>query len=1295
MMEEYESFSHLSLLISGLGKMVVDLDSIKSAISEIDGRLDENAASLQKELSNLTSMCNESLNPDQDLTNLRSSKEAISLLTGPEFNNHVCDSEPMVLNCFLNNVIQALERNPGLEEAILHELVKFASEQGMILPFALMPSEKLHNQGSDVNPDELETKILWEKIRNKFNAGLWKIMGSLKLQQDENLSLLNEKRRQELIQRLLFLSPLDFVWENYLLFRRRMVENYSINPDLISGIETSLVMQYKDAPANAIALAKLSRAIEMMITQDMKILEGNELRSKEMTFKVIYEIYLEKYMLELRSVLQLYREEKKSIAERRGSSRSTSSMSIHGDDLIVYKLCFLATVSLEMMVIKVLEKNCKGITPNVLKPVVSNVTGSGKTQLPKLTHKSSKDLPVLEAWPNPMPAPFGVGKSDFPAPPSSSHHASSVWAWRDEFKHVISRISSAVTETIKLGCDSSLEEENKIYATTNGLQVIHLKDELVGGQEDYPKCIAKSCSIIMSRADDVLPLASFDGGKLFQVVRSSFVDTLDSCLKTYFSSVVKIIADFPKKCNIQALYVLLSSSVFVRNRLAHYEEVIGTEPRRPFAVLHRQYSELAESLTNQIMNYHKHIIATVILQDTESHNWEDQRPFYEDERCSFSVQMWNLYIQGLLHDMWKYCPPIKAQSILTNILHNSLSTFTLRYSNALPSYNRVKQFRSDITAILLCTVSFLWPCCSSLSVLFDSSREETIISSIHNLCSCLIATMAIVSCPLEELCKCLTSKKKSRKHRRGCRTDWLSWIIPEVLKTHDGSLSALIDRQALNVLFKLMINQPVPQWSLVLHALLLRDARLSVTIVKYGDLSVIGSASPEDKGNPHSEHNRWFKEGISSPGPQVTLSSAGLVTSLYYVLFQSASQSSAVVNFLMALVNREDSWKLFEAKACVKALEKHEFPVWLNCLYDTLQPYILRFLTPSLRLLCERDKPRSKSFNFTSMSSLPCGCPFKPPYKRPDKVRGETDIIYSALREFIVLLADNLNTIPSVISQFICTLQDSLQMKSMDSSSAGLKVLGWLICRWLSDPDYSVTRHTTTPSAAVQSTVEIFSEVIWHVFIHLDNSSELIDNPKFPMNLEADLRSNRGWLSDKLQVISQHIVNNVEEDYQADTIHDEISDIKYSNAAKELLSHEKGAKALSHVYRFLINNKDWLMNLIVIPGHILPPKPSVTSQSNSPAFCSFNPLQKYDLIGEFAFDQAKIASFPFDWGALLQSDLGLVPNALKRLVCHRFEMQDSSYLEESEKGVVEKLKVFCGIKDLKAHEDEVSRDQEV
>ena len=45
----------------------------------------------------------------------------------------------------------------------------------------------------------------------------------------------------------------------------------------------------------------------------------------------------------------------------------------------------------------------------------------------------------------------------------------------------------------------------------------------------------QSCARIMEKADDILPLASSYGGKLFHVVRSSFVDSLEACLKNYLS----------------------------------------------------------------------------------------------------------------------------------------------------------------------------------------------------------------------------------------------------------------------------------------------------------------------------------------------------------------------------------------------------------------------------------------------------------------------------------------------------------------------------------------------------------------------------------------------------------------------------------------------------------------------------------------------------------------------------------------------------------------------------------------
>lgn len=51
--------------------------------------------------------------------------------------------------------------------------------------------------------------------------------------------------------------------------------------------------------------------------------------------------------------------------------------------------------------------------------------------------------------------------------------------------------------------------------------------------------------------------------------------------------------------------------------------------RRPFPMLHRQFSELVDSVSDQITSYHDNVLCTVILQDAHSHNWTENRPFFE------------------------------------------------------------------------------------------------------------------------------------------------------------------------------------------------------------------------------------------------------------------------------------------------------------------------------------------------------------------------------------------------------------------------------------------------------------------------------------------------------------------------------------------------------------------------------------------------------------------------------------------------------------------------------------------
>ena len=61
----------------------------------------------------------------------------------------------------------------------------------------------------------------------------------------------------------------------------------------------------------------------------------------------------------------------------------------------------------------------------------------------------------------------------------------------------------------------------------------------------------------------------------------------------------------------------------------NYEVFFSLHSRRPFPILHRQFSDLVDSVIDQITSYHDNVISTVILQDAHSHHWADHRPFYE------------------------------------------------------------------------------------------------------------------------------------------------------------------------------------------------------------------------------------------------------------------------------------------------------------------------------------------------------------------------------------------------------------------------------------------------------------------------------------------------------------------------------------------------------------------------------------------------------------------------------------------------------------------------------------------
>ena len=74
-------------------------------------------------------------------------------------------------------------------------------------------------------------------------------------------------------------------------------------------------------------------------------------------------------------------------------------------------------------------------------------------------------------------------------------------------------------------------------------------------------------------------------------------------------------------------------------------------------MLLHQFSELVDSVSDQITSYHDNVMCTVILQDAHSHNWTEKRPFFEVMQmfvttCKFHQKIRSTLWAGLLAWSW-------------------------------------------------------------------------------------------------------------------------------------------------------------------------------------------------------------------------------------------------------------------------------------------------------------------------------------------------------------------------------------------------------------------------------------------------------------------------------------------------------------------------------------------------------------------------------------------------------------------------------------------------------------------
>lgn len=62
---------------------------------------------------------------------------------------------------------------------------------------------------------------------------------------------------------------------------------------------------------------------------------------------------------------------------------------------------------------------------------------------------------------------------------------------------------------------------------------------------------------------------------------------------------------------------------------------------------YKKYQEMGEALAERLLDLHCRLLSLYVLQDADSLDWENNKPFCEMERGSYIIQMWWLYMQGI------------------------------------------------------------------------------------------------------------------------------------------------------------------------------------------------------------------------------------------------------------------------------------------------------------------------------------------------------------------------------------------------------------------------------------------------------------------------------------------------------------------------------------------------------------------------------------------------------------------------------------------------------------------------
>ncbi|KAJ8922033.1 hypothetical protein NQ315_008673 [Exocentrus adspersus] len=251
--------------------------------------------------------------------------------------------------------------------------------------------------------------------------------------------------------------------------------------------------------------------------------------------------------------------------------------------------------------------------------------------------------------------------------------------------------------------------------------------------------------------------------------------------------------------------------------------------------VYKKYNEMCEALAERLLDLHCRLLSLYILQDAECLDWEDDKPFFESERGSYTVQMWWLYMQGTKEDLWNTVPPKMAQRVFSGMLNESLTILTVRYTQSCPSEARSKLLVVDISNLLLCVAQLLPSICDTAKDFIGLSYHNNgskILRDIHTKCQELLTCLLLRGSSLNDLYKVFKrgiGNVEMFKPKVTGPAAWIIFALPNVFKVNPKNVCKMIDLPidvAIALELMVLLAQPQPNWALLLKVLCMRKCKI-------------------------------------------------------------------------------------------------------------------------------------------------------------------------------------------------------------------------------------------------------------------------------------------------------------------------------------------------------------------------------------------------------------------------------------------------------------------------------------